>query len=101
MGAARRRNTRRRRGEPGDRTLIAFGAGLNRPGPSAIDPPDSLTWTTALLDVEMTIIGEIELRLDAIASAADTAWIVLLRAVSPTAAPTTSRLAIFAPAFAV
>jgi uncharacterized protein len=70
-------------GEAGERTLIAFGAGLNRPGPSPIDPPDSLTWTTAPLEADLTVIGEIELRLDATASASDTAWIVLLRVVQP------------------
>jgi len=68
-------------GEAGEREFLALGAGLNRPSPSSTDPPDSLTWTSAPLTDALGVIGHIELRLDATASAADTAWIALLRSV--------------------
>ncbi|HYB27990.1 MAG TPA: CocE/NonD family hydrolase [Solirubrobacteraceae bacterium] len=70
-------------GDPGQRTYMVLGAGLNRARPSEADPPSSLAWETDILTSDPDLLGEIELRLDATASAADTAWIVTLRDVAP------------------
>ena len=42
-----------------------------------------LTWTSAPVDTDIDMVGDIELRLDAIATAADTAWIATLQDVAP------------------
>jgi predicted acyl esterase len=42
-------------------------------------PPAKLTWSTAPLEHDLCVAGDIELRLDAISTAADTAWIVTLQ----------------------
>ena len=70
-------------GEPGGRELLVLGAGLGRAKPSAIDPPAMLTWTTAELDHDLDMVGDIELRLVASATAIDTGWIVTLRDIAP------------------
>jgi uncharacterized protein len=70
-------------GDPGQRTYMVLGAGLNRARPSEADPPSSLAWETGILTNDLDVLGEIELRLDATASAADTAWIVTLQDVAP------------------
>jgi predicted acyl esterase len=70
-------------GSPGSRTLMVLGAGLNRPRPSEIDPPSSLAWTTQPLDQDFDIVGDIELQLDAVSTASDTAWIAFLQEVAP------------------
>ncbi|WP_101949678.1 CocE/NonD family hydrolase [Mycobacterium sp. 3519A] len=70
-------------GEPGGREYMVLGAGLNRANPSPIDPPSTLTWTSEPLDDALDMVGEIELRLVAAATASDTAWIVTLQDVSP------------------
>ncbi len=70
-------------GEAGDRQLMVLGAGLNRAKPSVTDPPTSLTWTSPPLDRDLDLVGDIELLLDAVATAADTAWIVTLQEVDP------------------
>jgi predicted acyl esterase len=75
-------------GSPGSRTLMVLGAGLNRPRASEIDPPDSLSWTTASLDRDFEIVGDIELQLDATSTASDTAWIVFLQDVDASGAVT-------------
>jgi len=75
-------------GSPGSRTLMVLGAGLNRPRASEIDPPDSLSWTTAPLDRDFEIVGDIELQLDATSTASDTAWIVFLQDVDASGAVT-------------
>jgi uncharacterized protein len=67
----------------GERTYMTLGAGLNRAQASAADPPASLTWETGPLTGDLDVLGNIELRLDATASAADTAWIVTLQDVAP------------------
>ncbi|KAA0112035.1 CocE/NonD family hydrolase [Mycolicibacterium sp. P1-5] len=79
-------------GDPGVRELMTLGAGLGRVKPSAIDPPAALTWISQPLDEPLDIVGDIELRLVASATAADTAWIVTLSDVGPdgTAAPVTA-----------
>ncbi|HTY27064.1 MAG TPA: CocE/NonD family hydrolase [Mycobacterium sp.] len=65
-------------GPAGSRELMVLGAGLNRPKASPIDPPSQLTWTSAPLQDNLDVVGEIELRLVAAATAIDTAWIVTL-----------------------
>ncbi len=70
-------------GEPGAREYLTLGAGLNRAKPSAIDPPAMLTWTSPALQESLDIVGDVELRLQASATAVDTAWIVTLQDVSP------------------
>jgi uncharacterized protein len=66
-------------GASGSRTLMALGAGLNRPRPSETDPPSSLTWDSAPLKHDLDMVGDIEVQLDAISTAADTAWIAFLQ----------------------
>jgi uncharacterized protein len=66
-------------GESGSRTLMALGPGLNRPQPSETDPPSSLTWDSAPLTHDLDMVGDIEVQLDAMSTAADTAWIVFLQ----------------------
>ncbi len=65
-------------GAAGGREFMTLGAGLNRAGPSPIDPPSQLTWTSAPLNEALDVVGELELRLTAAATAIDTAWIVTL-----------------------
>ncbi|MGE0219720.1 CocE/NonD family hydrolase [Mycolicibacterium sp.] len=70
-------------GEPGQRAYLSLGAGLNRVKASPIDPPSALTWTSAPLRRPLDVVGEIELRLVASATASDTAWMATLQAVAP------------------
>jgi uncharacterized protein len=72
-------------GDSGQRTYMVLGAGLNRARPSEADPPSSLAWETKVMTSDLDLLGDIELRLDATASAADTAWIVTLQDVAPDA----------------
>jgi uncharacterized protein len=65
-------------GTAGSRTLMARGAGLGRVQASETDPPSHLTWTSARLEHDLDVIGDIELQLEAVSTASDTAWIVLL-----------------------
>lgn len=67
----------------GSRTLMTLGAGLNRVQASEIDPPSSLTWHSEPLAADLDVVGDIELALDAISTAPDTAWIALLQDVDP------------------
>ncbi len=78
-------------GDPGSRQYLVLGAGLNRAKPSPIDPPSVLEWTTPAMDTAVDIVGDIELRLVASATATDTAWIATLLDVAPdgTAEPIT------------
>jgi predicted acyl esterase len=69
-------------GRGGSRSLLTLGAGLNRSHPSAIDPPSSLSWDTAPLESDLDVVGDIELQLDAVSTAADTAWIGILQDVA-------------------
>ena len=46
---------------------------------SEADPPSSLSWQTEPFTGDLDVLGNIELRLDATASAADTAWIITLQ----------------------
>jgi uncharacterized protein len=66
-------------GASGSRTLMALGAGLGRVQASKTDPPSHLTWTGARLEHDLDVVGDIELRLDAVSTASDTAWIVFLQ----------------------
>jgi len=70
-------------GAPGALEFMVLGAGLGRARTSPIDPPSSLSWTSAPLDAALDVVGEIELRLVASATAADTAWIATLQDVAP------------------
>jgi putative CocE/NonD family hydrolase len=70
-------------GEPGARDYMVLGAGLNRAAPSSIDPPAMLTWTSAPITEAVDMVGDVELRLIAGATAADTAWIATLQDVAP------------------
>ena len=70
-------------GAAGDRAMMTLGAGLNRDHASETDPPAFLTWTSAPLDTDLDMVGPIELALDAIATAGDTAFIATLQDVDP------------------
>jgi uncharacterized protein len=71
-------------GESGARTLMALGAGLNRAHASETDPPSSLAWDSEPLTHDLDVVGDIEVRLDAVSTAADTAWIAFLQDVDAT-----------------
>jgi predicted acyl esterase len=70
-------------GAAGAREYMVLGSGLNRAAPSSIDPPALLTWTSVALDADVDVVGDIELRLVASATAADTAWIATLQDLAP------------------
>jgi uncharacterized protein len=70
-------------GQPGSRDYLVLGGGLNRAKPSRIDPPSQLSWTTAPLGADLDMVGNIELRLIASATAIDTAWMAMLQDVAP------------------
>jgi len=70
-------------GEPGSRKFMVLGPGLGRVKPSAIDPPSTLTWTSAPLSEDVDMVGDIELQLVASATAIDTAWMATLQDVAP------------------
>ena len=70
-------------GQPGGRDYMVLGAGLNRAKPSEIDPPSQLSWTTAPFEHDVDMVGDIELRLVASATAMDTAWLATLQDVAP------------------
>ncbi|WP_055405210.1 MULTISPECIES: CocE/NonD family hydrolase, partial [unclassified Mycobacterium] len=70
-------------GEPGGREFMVVGSGLGRVKPSEIDPPPMLAWTGAPLVSDLDVVGDIELRLVASATALDTAWIATLHDVGP------------------
>ncbi|WP_439585754.1 CocE/NonD family hydrolase [Dyadobacter bucti] len=65
------------------RSLLTLGAGLNRPVASQTDPLSNLSWDSQPLENDLDMVGNIELQLDAICTATDTAWIVLLQDVDP------------------
>lgn len=75
-------------GDPGSRDYLTLGAGLNRSRASATDPPSTLTWSTAPLDHDWDVVGDIELQLDARSTAMDTAWIVTLQDLDADGTPT-------------
>jgi predicted acyl esterase len=75
-------------GISGTRQLMSSGAGLNRDHPSPVDPASSLTWTSRPLEQDLDIAGDIELQLDAISTAPDTAWIAILQGVDASGAVT-------------
>jgi uncharacterized protein len=66
-------------GKSGSRTLMALGAGLNRVQTSETDPSSSLVWDSGPLAQDLDVVGGIELQLDAVSTAADTAWIAILQ----------------------
>jgi predicted acyl esterase len=69
-------------GTPGARELMALGGGLGRVKPSSIDPPALLSWTSMALTKPLDVVGDVELRLVASATAIDTAWIATLQHVA-------------------
>lgn len=70
-------------GEPGGRQFMVLGSGLGRVKPRQLDPPSILTWTSTPLSQDVDMVGEIELRLVASATAIDTAWMAMLQEVGP------------------
>jgi predicted acyl esterase len=70
-------------GESGAADYLTLGGGLNRSQASPTDPPGYLTWTSDPLDENLDMAGDIELRLEARSTAADTAWIATLQDVEP------------------
>jgi uncharacterized protein len=66
-------------GEAGSRSYMNLGGGLNRPRASEADPPSFLTWDSAPLANDLDMVGPIELELDAIVTAPDTAFIAVLQ----------------------
>lgn len=70
-------------GQAGERTYMVLGAGLSRERASEADPPSWLVWDSEPFDEDLDVLGDIELRLDATASAGDTAWIVTLQDLAP------------------
>lgn len=70
-------------GSPGARDYLVLGAGTGRVTASELDPPATLTWTSAALEADLDVVGAIEVRLVAAATAADTAWLVTLQDVAP------------------
>lgn len=66
-------------GTKDSRTLMTLARGLNRARASEIDPPSSLTWESEPLAADLDVVGDIELALEAISTAPDTAWIVILQ----------------------
>jgi hypothetical protein len=75
-------------GAPGARDYMVLGSGTGRVKASELDPPSTLTWTSEALAADLDVVGEIEVRLVASATAADTAWIAMLRDVAPDGATT-------------
>ncbi len=75
-------------GTPGTREYLTLGTGLNRAASSPIDPPALLSWSTDPLPIALDVVGHIELRLHASATATDTAWLATLRDVAPDGATT-------------
>jgi len=69
--------------EPGAVDYLTLGSGLNRAQPSPTDPPSYLTWTSDPLAEDLEMAGDIELRLVAQSTAADTAWIATLQDIEP------------------
>jgi predicted acyl esterase len=70
-------------GETGERTLFTLGSGVNRPAASETDPATNLVWNSEPLNTDLDIVGDIELQLEAVSTAPDTAWIAVLQDVSP------------------
>ncbi len=70
-------------GEAGARSYVCAGPGLNRRPEKPTDPPTYLTWETEPLETDLDVVGDLEVRLDAVATAIDTAWILLLLDVAP------------------
>jgi len=70
-------------GQPGAADYLTLGGGLNRGQASPTDPPAYLAWTSDPLDEDLDMAGDIELRLEARSTAADTAWIATLQDVEP------------------
>lgn len=75
-------------GAAGSRAMMTLGAGLNRDHASETDSPAMLVWTSEPLHRDLDIIGPVELALDAVATAGDTAFVATLQDVDPSGAVT-------------
>lgn len=71
-------------GERGRRTYMNLGGGLNRPRASEADPPSFLAWDSVPLVQDLDVAGPIELQLDAVSTAPDTAFIAILQDIDET-----------------
>jgi uncharacterized protein len=70
--------------DEGERSYLYLIADSNRPkNASPVTLPDRLEWITNTFDAPVEFAGDIELTLDATATAHDTAWIVVLYDVAP------------------
>ena len=69
-------------GPAGSRSYVCLGSGLARERRPS-DPVASLVWETEALSADLDMVGNLELRLDAAATAMDTAWIAVLQDVAP------------------
>jgi predicted acyl esterase len=69
-------------GETAARTYMNLGSGLNRPRARETDPPSYLTWDTTPLAHDLGVVGPIELQLDAVSTAPDTAFIAIVQDVN-------------------
>ncbi len=69
-------------GPPGERSLLVLGSGLGRSAGGSGEP-SRLEWTSAPLEHDVDLVGDLEVELDATATALDTAWIVTLQDVDP------------------
>jgi uncharacterized protein len=70
-------------GGEASRRMMTLGPGMARPRASETDPSDTLVWDTPVLPQDLDVAGNIELRLDAVCSAPDVAWILCLQDVDP------------------
>jgi uncharacterized protein len=66
-------------GSPGARSCLTLGSGLSRAEASPTDPPGWLSWASEPLERDLDMVGNLELLLDAVSTAADTAWIATLQ----------------------
>jgi predicted acyl esterase len=69
-------------GTPGQRSFLVLGPGLGRSTGSEGEPAH-LEWTSHALEHDLDMVGDLELQLDATATALDTAWIITLQDVAP------------------
>jgi len=69
-------------GTPGQRSFLVLGPGLGRSTGSEGEPA-RLEWTSHTLEQDLDVVGDIEVELQASATAIDTSWIITLQDVAP------------------
>ena len=74
-------------GEAGQRDYMNLGGGLVRARASEADPPGLLTWETEPLPDDLEIVGPIELQLDVVSTAPETAFIAVLQDIDANGKP--------------